>query len=441
MAIKKPIRRAPARDVVLENLKGFVRKGSDLPDEEFISTGHLALDLAIAHGINPEKADLTDVDIENPGGFPLGKLAEVYGTEGSGKSSIAYRVCGFAQKLGYNCLWIDAENSFSHDLAEINGVDLDQLGLSTLYDENDPDKMFYAEDVMENICVACKSGYQVVVLDSIAALATKAEMENEIGQGGVGMGALAQLLSRSVKKVCNYAAKYNVLVIMINQVREKIGVMFGDPETTPGGRAVRFHASIRLRFQKQSAKDGSVYAEGADGVKNLIAGKSYVQIKKNRFGKPVRDTEGKDVSLLLPIYYENYFPDIEEVLFDQGRLLNEPGSKQKIVKVRNELYSWGDVKATETGKAGFIKALREVEGAVDGLVEAVKNAANEAGVLLPPEVLKYQPTPKKKADKPEKGKAEKHDDGEEAKVSRRRKAKDSADGAGVAVDSGGNSGA
>ena len=187
---RKLIRRAPARDVVLENLKGFVRKGSDMPDEEFISTGHLSLDLAIAHGINPEKADLTDVDIENPGGFPLGKLAEVYGTEGSGKSSCAYRVCGFAQQLGYNCLWIDAENSFSHDLAVINGVDLDKLGLSTLYDENDPDKMYYAEDVMENICVAAKDGYQVIVLDSIAALTTKAEMENEIGQGGVGMGAL-----------------------------------------------------------------------------------------------------------------------------------------------------------------------------------------------------------------------------------------------------------
>jgi recombination protein RecA len=428
---KAPIRRA-VRDVVLENLKGFVRKGSDLPPEEFITTGHLSLDLAIAHGINPDKADLGDVDLDNPGGLPLGRLVEIYGTEGSGKSSIAYRICGFAQKMGYNCLWIDAENSFSHDLARISDVNTSELGLSTLYDEDDPDKIYYAEEIMENICVACRSGYQVIVLDSIAALATRAEMENEIGQGGVGMGALAQLLSRSVKKVCNYAAKFNVLVIMINQVREKIGVSFGDPETTPGGRAVRFHASVRLRFQKQSAKDGSVYVEGEDGEKNLIAGKSYVQIKKNRHGKPVRDSEGKDVSLLLPIYYENYFPDIEEVLYDQGRLLNEPGTKgQKIIKVRNNLYSFGELKASEPGKAGFLKAIKEAD-AVDALVEAVRNAATESGTLLPPEVLKYQPA-KKKPDK----KVADDDGGDEAKVSRRRKAKDSSAVGGDSVDAAG----
>jgi recombination protein RecA len=418
---KTALKKRPHRDVVLENLKGFVQKSSDLPDEDFVSTGHLSLDLAIAHGLNIEDASLTDVDLENPGGLPLGKLVEIYGTEGSGKSSIAYRVCGFAQKMGLNCLWIDAENSFSRDLAKINSVDLNQLGLSQLYDPNDPDKLFYAEDIMENICIACKSGYQVVVLDSIAALTTKAEMENAIGQGGVGMGALAQLLSRAVKKVCNYAAKHQVLVIMINQVREKIGVMFGDPETTPGGRAVRFHASVRIRFQKQSSKDGSVYSEGDDGEKNLIAGKSYASIKKNRFGKPVRDSEGKDISFLVPIYYENYFPDIENVVFDAAR-------QTKIVKTRLGVYSWENIK--EEGKAKFIAKLKE-EDAVDTLVEAVRKAATEAEILLPPELLKYQPT--KKSAKEVKA----DDSGDASKVSRRRTAKDNSASSGDAVDAGG----
>src|SRR5882672_5962990 len=120
------------RDIALENLKGFVKKGSDIPEPEFISTGHFALDLAIAHGLMPDKVDLEspDIDLNNLGGLPLGKVVEVYGTEGSGKSSISYRVVGFAQKLGYNCLWIDAENSFSHDLANINGVDIDSLMVS-----------------------------------------------------------------------------------------------------------------------------------------------------------------------------------------------------------------------------------------------------------------------------------------------------------------------
>lgn len=399
------------RDVALANLKGFVRLASEIPEEEFISTGHFALDLAIAHGVHPDKVDLDKIegfDVTNPGGLPLGKLAEIYGGEGSGKSSICYRIIGFAQKLGYNCLWIDAENSFSKDLAKINDVDLKKLSLANLENTDNPDKIYYAEDIMENICIACKSGYQVIILDSVAALAVRAEMENGIGEGGVGMGALAQLMSRAVKKVCNYAAKHNVLVIMINQVREKIGVMFGDPETTPGGRALKFHSSVRLRFQKQQSKDGQVTVTMEDGEENLIAGKSYVQIKKNRFGKPVAD------SILLPIYYENYFPDIEQVLFDTGRLT-------KIIAKRNNTFSWGTVK--EEGRANFIAKIKS-ENIVDDLVEACRNAAKEQEILIAPEVMMYQIKPKKDVKEPKVV----DDDREERQVSRRRKGKDSSRG-------------
>jgi recombination protein RecA len=389
------------RDVALENLKGFVKKASDIPEPEFISTGHFALDLAIAHGLMPDKVDFdsSDFDLANLGGLPLGKLVEIYGTEGSGKSSIAYRVVGFAQKLGYNCLWIDAENSFSHDLADINGVDSDNLMVSELYDPDDPDKMFYAEDIMENICTACKSGIQVIVLDSVASLAVKAEMENEIGQGGVGMGALAQLMSRAVKKVCNYAAKYNVLVIMINQVREKIGVMFGNPESTPGGRALKFHASIRLRFQKQSSKEGQVVVTDDKGAENLIGGKSYVQIIKNRFGKPVNE------SVLIPIYYERYFPDIEEMLFDSGRQV-------KLISVRKGVYTWssGTNTVKEEGRRAFIEAVKR-ENLVGHLAEAIKAEAKQLGLLLPPEIIQYETKKAETAD--------------ETPVPRRRKAKNS----------------
>ena len=143
------------RDVALENLKGFVRSASDIADDDFVSTGHFALDIAIAHGVHPDKFDTDKIigfDPSNPGGLPLGKLVEIFGTEGSGKSSIAYRVIGFAQKLGLNCLWIDAENSFSKDLAKINGVDLEKLNLSDLQNTDDPDKLYFAEEIMENIC-------------------------------------------------------------------------------------------------------------------------------------------------------------------------------------------------------------------------------------------------------------------------------------------------
>jgi recombination protein RecA len=370
--------------------------------------------LAIAHGVHPDKVDFEklDLDMNNVGGLPLGKLVELYGTEGSGKSSIAYRVVGYAQKLGYNALWIDTENSFSRDLANINGVDLKKLSLANLENTEDPDKLYYAEDIMENICVACKSGFQVIILDSVAALTVKAEMENGIGEGGVGMGALAQLMSRAVKKVCNYAAKYGVLVVMINQVREKIGVMFGDPETTPGGKALKFHASIRLRLQRQFGEKGQVKVEDDAGEENLIAGKSFVQIKKNRFGKPVAD------SILIPIYYENYFPNIEEVLFNAGRQV-------KIIKPRLGIFSWGDIKAE--GRANFLAKVKE-ENAVDRLVEEVRKAAIEQEILLPPEVLMYEvKAPKKELP------AKDAKDPDERQVSRRRKGKDSNPGGTDAV--------
>lgn len=412
MVKKKPV--APQRDIAFENLKGFVVKASDIPEPEFISTGHLALDLAIGHGLPPDKVDFEngDIDPNNPGGLPLGKLAEIFGTEGSGKSSIAYRVVGFAQKMGYNCLWIDAENSFSRDLADINGVDLEKLCISSLTNIDDPDKLYYAEDILENICTACKSGFQVIVLDSVAALSVKAEMEHQLGEGGVGMGALAQLMSRAVKKVCNYAAKYNCLVIMINQLREKIGVMFGNPETTPGGKALKFHASVRLRFQRQMSKDGQVTVEDDSGEENVIAGRSYVKIEKNRFGKPVQD------SILIPIYYEKYFPDIEQILFDAGR-------QTKLISVRKGVYSWGEIK--EEGRAKFIQAVKDKKLA-GKLAEEIREQAKEAEILLPPEVLQFE------GEKPKKAKDEPAD---ETAVSGRRKAKDSTGEQAKSVETGG----
>lgn len=395
------------RDVSLENLKGFAKSASETTDDIFMSTGHFALDLAIAHGIHPDKVDLDtipDFDINNAGGLPLGRLVEIYGTEGSGKSSIAYRICGYAQKLGYNCFWIDAENSFSRDLAIINGVDLKSLFLSNLENMEDPDKIYSAEEIMENICTACKNGFQIIVLDSVAALTTKAELENKLDEGGVGMGVLAQTMSKSVKKVCNYAAKYGVLVIMINQLREKIG-SYGNPETTPGGKALKYHASVRLRFQRQMSKEGKVIKEEEDGTESVVAGKSYVRIEKNRCGKPVED------SIMVPIYYENYFPDIEDVAFNEGRRLN-------VIRIRMGTFSWDNVK--EVGRKAFIDKIK-ADNLVDKLIIDLRNAAKEKESLLPPELLVYETKVEKKKDVKD-GK-----DGEEKQVSRPRKRKDSTD--------------
>lgn len=216
-------------DVALKNLKGFLKKGSAIKDPTFVSTGHYKLDLAIAHGISPkdENADLSKIDLANFGGLPLGKLVELSGAEGCGKSSLAYRVVGIAQKKGLKCLWIDAEHSFSKTLARINGANPEDLYVSDLIDSEDIDHMYSAEEIFDRICDAIDVGYKVIVLDSVANLTTKSELDNYIADGGVGMANLAQVLSKGLKKIIAHADKNDALVIFINQLREKLGVMFG----------------------------------------------------------------------------------------------------------------------------------------------------------------------------------------------------------------------
>jgi recombination protein RecA len=399
-------------EIALKNLKGFAKKASEKETPTFLSTGHLALDLAIAHGISPEDSDvdISEIKSDELGGFPLGKLVEVFGPEASGKSSLAYRIVGNAQKMGYKCFWIDAEQSFSHDLADINGVDTDKLGFTDLLDIENPDHIFSAEEIFDRITDLCKSGNKVIVLDSVANLTTQAELDNYISDGGVGMAHLASLMSKAVKKVVQYAAKYGVLVIFINQVREKIGVMFGNPETTPGGRTLKFLASIRVRVQKQQAKEGQIRREDDEGKDQLIGNYSYVKIEKNRFGKPV---EG---SLKIPVYYERYFPDAEEVIFDTARAL-------KIVKPRLGVFSWGDnLKAT--GRPAFIAELKS-QKLVGKLVETVRAAAKEESYILPPEVVNYEV----ETDAVDVKKDDDRNDDKTSKVSRRRKSKDSTGGA------------
>jgi recombination protein RecA len=401
-------------DVAMKNLKGFIKKGSEIDIPNFTTTGHFALDLAIAHGVSPDNTefDVSELDSNNIGGFPQGKLVEVSGSEGSGKSSLCYRVVGYAQKKGLKCMWIDAEQSFSHDLAAINGVDTDALDVADLIDTNDPDHVYSAEEVLDRITDACQGGYKVIILDSVANLTTQAELDNYVADGGVGMGALAQVLSKATKKVVQYAAKYGVLVIFINQIREKIGALFSNPESTPGGRALKHLASIRIKVQKQASKEGLIKIETPTG-ENLIGCYSYVYILKNRFGKPI---EG---SIRIPIYYENYFPDAEEVIFDAGRSL-------KLIKPRLGTFSWGEFKAE--GKVGFINKLKE-ENKVSDLVKEIKEIAANEKFPLPPEVTNYDPSLKVKQ-ATDLDLEEANDTTKKTKVSRGRKSKDSGSGTG-----------
>jgi len=387
MAKKKTI------DIALENLDGFMTKGAREEVRQNIPTGHFELDFGLHYGFLPSSADfstLKDYDPKFPLGLPCGRLVELYGEEGSGKSSLAYRTCGMAQKMGYNALWIDTEHSFEDSLAELNGLDIDDLYYSKAYDKDDPDKIFYAEDIMDKIVAACRNAaklnLKVIVLDSVANLVPK-----DVGISSANndtMALLARILSKTLGKVAQHAAIHDVLVIFINQIREKPGVMFGNPQTTPGGRALKFNASVRLRMTKRSSKDELIWAEKEeDGeVKKFIVGRnSGMAVDKNRCGPPLLDEAGSNIIIDLPVYFQPYFPEIEEVAFNSARQI-------KLVSVRTGTYTWkssneeiGDIKID--GRTAFIDHILEEELLYDFITE-IKTKAEEDGVILAPELMK-----------------------------------------------------
>ena len=365
-------------DIVLENLKGFVRKGASSGSPGNVPTGHFVLDFVIQYGTTPDKVDLTtleDYDPSKPLGLPLGKIVEFFGEEGGGKSSMAYRVVGFGQKLGYKCAWIDTENSFSDNLALINGMDKNELYYADMSSKDDPNKIFYAEDVLDSIIILMQNDVKVIVLDSVANLVPKVRMEASAEQKTIGL--LARLMSENLGKVCNWAAKQGALVIFINQLREKIGLLWGDPKTSPGGRSLKHNASVKLMISKKGGKDADIFTNDENG-QILIGRMARVNVKKNRLAKPY--FEAIDV----PIYYEPYFPEIAEMMFDVGRQL-------KLISVRKGVFKWNENDSVEhkaDSKKVLVEKIKE-PGNEKTLAKQLKEKASEVDVILPPEIVQW----------------------------------------------------
>jgi len=234
--------------VMMMNEKGEMQ-------QEVISTGSIALDSAL--GI---------------GGLPKGRIVEIYGPESSGKTTIAIHVIAEAQKKGGMCAIIDAEHAFDSSYAQKLGVNVDSLLISQ------PD---YGEQALEIADRLILSGaLDVVVIDSVAALVPKSELEGEMGDSK--MGLHARLMSQALRKLTATIAKTNTICIFINQLREKIGVMFGNPETTTGGNALKFYASVRLDIRRtQQVKDGD------EAIGNHVK----VKVVKNKVAPPFRAAE------------------------------------------------------------------------------------------------------------------------------------------------------
>ncbi len=222
---------------------------------EVVSTGSIGLDVAL--GI---------------GGLPRGRVVEIYGPESSGKTTIATHVIAEAQKKGGMCAFIDAEHAFDSNYAKKLGVDVDNLLISQ------PD---YGEQALEIADRLILSGaLDVVVIDSVAALVPKGELEGEMGDSK--MGLHARLMSQALRKLTATISKTNTICIFINQLREKIGVMFGNPETTTGGNALKFYASVRLDIRRMAQ-----IKDGEEAIGNHVK----VKVVKNKVAPPFRSAE------------------------------------------------------------------------------------------------------------------------------------------------------
>ncbi len=255
--------RQRALDLALSQIEKQFGKGSIMKlgeasarlQVEIISTGALGLDIALGVG-----------------GVPRGRVVEIYGPEASGKTTLGYHIIAEAQREGGVAAFIDAEHALDPSYARAVGVDVDNLLLSQ------PDSGEQALEIAETLV---RSGaIDVIVVDSVAALVPRAELEGEMGDAHVGLQA--RLMSQALRKLVGTISKSHTTVVFINQLREKIGVMFGNPETTTGGRALKFYASVRMEIRKtENLKSG-------DEVKGMRA---RVKVVKNKMAPPFRDAE------------------------------------------------------------------------------------------------------------------------------------------------------
>lgn len=307
--------------------KGSIMKlGDDRSmDVEVTSTGSLSLDIALGAG-----------------GLPMGRIVEIYGPESSGKTTLTLQVIAAAQKQGKVCAFIDAEHALDPVYARKLGVDIDELLCSQ------PDT---GEQALEICDALARSGaVDVIIVDSVAALTPKAEIEGDIGDSH--MGLAARMMSQAMRKIAGNVKNSNTLLIFINQIRMKIGVMFGNPETTTGGNALKFYASVRLDIRRIGAvKEGE----------EVIGSETRVKVVKNKIAAPFKQAEFNI------IYGEGISKPMEIVtLAEKYRIIDKAGA----------WYSYKGEKLGQ-GKANVCKNIQEDEALAAELEAKIRAAASE----------------------------------------------------------------
>lgn len=295
--------------------KGSIMKlGDDRSmDVEVTSTGSLSLDIALGAG-----------------GLPMGRIVEIYGPESSGKTTLTLQVIAAAQRDGKVCAFIDAEHALDPVYARKLGVNIDELLCSQ------PDT---GEQALEICDALARSGaVDVIIVDSVAALTPKAEIEGDIGDSH--MGLAARMMSQAMRKIAGNLKESNTLLIMINQIRMKIGVMFGSPETTTGGNALKFYASVRLDIRRTGAvKDG----KDIHGNDHVIGSETRVKVVKNKIAAPFKQAEFQI------IYGKGIYKSME---------ILELAEKAKIVEKAGAWYSYNGEKLGQ-GKANSCQTIEK----------------------------------------------------------------------------------
>jgi recombination protein RecA len=289
-------------------------------DGNSISTGALSLDIALGVG-----------------GVPKGRIIEIYGPESSGKTTLALHIVAEAQKKGGTAAFIDAEHALDPEYSKKIGVNIEELLISQ------PDTGEQSLEITETLV---RSGaVDVIVIDSVAALVPKAELDGEMGAAHVGLQA--RLMSQALRKLTGTVSKSNTCVIFINQIRMKIGVMFGNPETTPGGRALKFYTSIRMEIRRiTSIKEGT----------DIVGNRTRVKVVKNKVAPPFKMTEF-DIMYGEGISYEGDILDL--------------ALKGEIIEKTGAWYSYGDTRIGQ-GRENAKKYLKDNPNERDRMVKEVK---------------------------------------------------------------------
>ncbi|MFV8368710.1 recombinase RecA [Flavobacterium sp. LB2R40] len=311
--------------------KGTVMKMGDkaIEEVETISSGSLGIDLALGVG-----------------GYPRGRIIEIYGPESSGKTTLTLHAIAEAQKAGGIAAFIDAEHAFDRNYAEKLGVDIENLIISQ------PDNGEQALEIAENLI---RSGaIDIVVIDSVAALTPKSEIEGEMGDSK--MGLHARLMSQALRKLTGTISKTHCTVFFINQLREKIGVMFGNPETTTGGNALKFYASVRLDIRRSTQiKDGD----------NVLGNRTKVKVVKNKVAPPFKIAE-------FDIMYGEGISKTGEIL--------DLAVEFEIIKKAGSWFSYGETKLGQ-GRDAVKSLIKDNPELADELEVKIKAHIKELAAL------------------------------------------------------------